>query len=299
MSLHHVCVSDYIKKYRNFNHETATFKLLGSSIFVALSGAFRVYLASILLQTNSSILTCFAGGLIIYSVYVLDRALDSQEDSINRTELNGSNKKVGLAVSLLAFIMGTYILAKDGMFILAFIPFITGYLYSKGIKIGKFALKLKGGLGIKNIVVGLTWGIFIIGLADSTCKNYIPMILVFILYGVKVFINSAIDDFKDIEGDTLAGIKTLPVCLGARKTRTLLMGLHIISHLILGIALIRGMIAFEPLVVGYSFICGVVCVQKYTKSDYSASQKLWMGFFKDGESSMTIILRAIVNMVLV
>ena len=61
--------------------------------------------------------------------------------------------------------IGTYILAKEGMLALAFVPLITGYLYSKGIKIGKFALKLKGGLGMKNIVVGLTWGIFIAGLA--------------------------------------------------------------------------------------------------------------------------------------
>ncbi len=71
--------------------------------------------------------------------------------------------------------VGTYILAGEEMLPLAFITFVTGYLYSKGIKIGKFALKLKGGLWVKNIVVGLTWVFFIAGLAGSGCRNLIPV----------------------------------------------------------------------------------------------------------------------------
>ena len=168
---------------------------------------------------------------------------------------------------MLTFVIGSYILAKEGMLVLAFIPFVTGFLYSKGIKIGKFSLKLKGGLGVKNFVVGLTWGAFISGLAGSTCGSMIPIVLVFTFFGVKLFVNSAIYDFKDIKGDTLAGIKTLPVSLGARNTRNFLLGMHLLSHLILGIALINGILAFEPLIILYSFICGLICIQNYTKSD--------------------------------
>ena len=90
---------------------------------------------------------------------------------INRKELSGSRKEIGLAVSIVTFVIGSYVLAKEGMLALAFLPLVTGFLYSKGIKIGKFALKLKGGLGVKNFVVGLTWGAFISGLAGSTCRS--------------------------------------------------------------------------------------------------------------------------------
>ncbi|MCC4768995.1 prenyltransferase [Methanosarcina sp. DH2] len=277
------------------DEENATLELLKSSILVAFSGALRIHLAFLLLHIQSSILTCVAGGLIIYTVYTLDRAFDSEEDTVNRKELNGSNKKVGLVVSLLAFILGTCILAKEGMFALAFVPFITGYLYSKGIKIGKFALKLKGGLGIKNIVVGLTWGLFIAGLAGSGCGNLVPIVLVFIFFGVKLFINSAIYDFKDVKGDTLAGIKTLPVSLGTRKTRNLLTSMHLLSHLVLGIALIHGVLAFEPLIVLYSFICGLICIQNFTSSEDEklSSQTLERTVLVDGESTSILGLRMI------
>ncbi|HII79262.1 MAG TPA: UbiA family prenyltransferase [Methanosarcina sp.] len=275
--------------------KNATFELLKSSILVAFSGALRIHLAFLLLHIQSSILTCIAGGLVIYTVYTLDRALDSEEDSVNRTELNGSNKKVGLAVSLLAFIIGTYILAKEGMLALAFIPFVTGYLYSKGIKIGKLALKLKGGLGVKNIVVGLTWGIFIAGLAGSGCGNLIPVVMVFIFFGVKLFINSTIYDFKDIKGDTLAGIKTLPVSLGARKTRNLLTAMHLFSHLVIGVSIIHGALAFEPLIILYSFTCGLICIQKFTNSEGEEfpSQKLERTVLVDGESTSILGLRMV------
>ncbi|MDQ1275893.1 MAG: hypothetical protein QG610_1468, partial [Euryarchaeota archaeon] len=157
------------------------------------------------------------------------------------------------------------------------------------------ALKLKGGLGIKNIVVGLTWGIFIAGLAGSECGDLIPIVMVFIFFGVKLFINSAIYDFKDIKGDTLAGIKTLPVSLGARKTRTLLIAMHMFSHMAIGIALIHGALAFEPLIILYSFVCGLICIQKFTKSgnEEFLSQNIERIFLVDGESTSITGLRMI------
>ncbi|MDD2260236.1 MAG: UbiA family prenyltransferase, partial [Acholeplasmataceae bacterium] len=203
-------IINFFQSYIN----TATLNLLTSSILVSISGAFRVYIASLLLGTHVTPLVCVAGGLVIYSVYTLDRALDSEEDLINRKELCGSCKEMGFAASILSFIVGGYFLSIEGLLWLAFVPIVTGFLYSKGIKIGKHSLKLKGGLGIKNLVVGISWGVFITGLACTTCKHLISIIVIFILYGVKVFINSAIDDFKDVKGDTIAGIQTLPVKLG-------------------------------------------------------------------------------------
>jgi 4-hydroxybenzoate polyprenyltransferase len=274
-----------------FSKKNATVELLKSSVLIAISGALRVYIACLLLQTQPSVLTCIAGGLIIYSVYTLDRSLDSEEDIINRKELSGSKKEIGIAASVITFLTGSYVLAKEGMLAVAFLPLIIGFLYSKGVKIGKFTLRLKGGLGIKNVVVGITWGIFIAGLACSACKSVISIVLVFILYGIKTGVNSVIDDFKDVNGDALAGLKTLPVILGERNTHYLLSSLYIITHLILGIAIAIKLIAYEPLVLLSSFICGLICIQRYTKEDCTSVQKAGLTFFKDGESTVIIILR--------
>ncbi|HII91042.1 MAG TPA: UbiA family prenyltransferase [Methanosarcina sp.] len=293
-------------RYRRKNdpeigEKNATLELLKSSILVAFSGALRIHIAFLLLQVHSSIFTCVAGGLVIYSVYTLDRALGSEEDIVNRKELSGSRKEIGFAASMITFVIGSYVLAKEGVIALAFLPLVTGLLYSKGIKIGKFALKLKGGLGVKNLIVGLTWGAFISGLAGSTCRSVLPIVLVFTFFGVKLFINSTIYDFKDVKGDTLAGLKTLPVSLGEQNTRNFLLGLHLLSHLIFGIALINGVIAFEPLIVLYSFICGLICIKNYTKTDdmETTFHKLERTILVDGESTSIVGLRTIVSTFLV
>jgi hypothetical protein len=48
-------------------------------------------------------LACIAGGLVIYTVYTIDRTLESKEDATNRKELNDSRKDIGLGAALLTF----------------------------------------------------------------------------------------------------------------------------------------------------------------------------------------------------
>lgn len=278
----------------------ATLNLLRSSVLVSISGALRIHIAFLLLQLNSVFLHCFAGGLIIYSVYTLDRAMDAEEDSVNRSELKGASNKLALLISLICFIFGAAILASSGLAIIAFIPLITGYLYTKGIKIGKFRLRLKGGMGIKNVVVGITWGTFIAGIAGYYSANILATILVFFFFGVKLFVNSTIYDFKDIKGDTLAGIRTLPVGLGEKRTRYLLLGLHVAVHLLLIFFLFKEIIAFEPIILLYSFGAGITSIKSFTKqidfeSMKSETRRL---LIVDGESSSIVGLKAIAGCVL-
>ena len=197
---------------------------------------------------------------MVYTVYTLDRTLECKEDSINRSELTGSRKDIAFFVSLSVFIIGTFILFKEGLYIMPFLPLAVGYLYSKGIKIGSFNLKLKGGIGIKNLVVAFTWGTFITGIAGISTDDIIPLIFVFSFFSSKVFINSVIYDFKDVKGDSLAGIKTLPVQLGEKKTTAFLLVLDIIIHVGMLLAIIMKFISFEPIILLYSFTTGIICI---------------------------------------
>ena len=56
---------------------------------------------------------------MVYTVYTLDRTVGSEEDTINREELKDSRKEIGLAACMLTFLIGSYILAKEGMLIFA------------------------------------------------------------------------------------------------------------------------------------------------------------------------------------
>jgi 4-hydroxybenzoate polyprenyltransferase len=273
-----------------------TISLLKSSVLVSISGALRIYIASLLLITEINMLNCLAGGLIVYAVYTLDRALESTEDAINRSELNGANKKLALLVCLITFAYGCYILNTSGLLLIALMPLITGYLYSKGLNFGKLNLKLKGGLGVKNLVVGLTWGTFIASIAGVGLESPLPVLLVFFYYGSKLFINSAIYDFKDIKGDLMAGIRTLPVSLGEKNTRKLLLVLHIISHSLLIAAIAMNLLAFEPVVVLYSFFIGMLYIFRLTlnrknETTWGKTERL---FLVDGESGSILYLRAMI-----
>ncbi|MBP1909644.1 UbiA family prenyltransferase [Methanolobus bombayensis] len=289
-----------VKKYeQNYNRQltdlSPTIDLLKSSILVSFSGALRIHIAFLLLHIQSVFLNCLAGGLIIYAVYTIDRALDAEEDMANRPELKGASKKTALTISLICFLVGASILTANGLLIFAFLPLITGYLYSKGAKIGKFNFKLKGGLGMKNIVVGTTWGAFIAGIAGIYSTNIIAPVMIFLYFGLKLFVNSAIYDFKDIKGDTLAGIKTLPVALGQKKAKILLFSLHILSHAILLASIITGTLAFEPIILGYSFIIGMLYIKTFAEPvEVETKNRLTRRLFMiDGESTTIVGLRSI------
>ena len=88
-------------------------------------------------------------------------------------------------------------------------------------------------------------------------------------------------------------MNTLPVSLGVRKTRNLLTAMHLFSHLVIGVALIHGALAFEPLIVLYSFVCGLICIQKFAHPEYEEfpSQKMERTLLVDGESTSITGLR--------
>ncbi|WP_340820096.1 UbiA family prenyltransferase [Methanolobus sp. WCC4] len=274
-----------------------TLHLLKSSVLVSFSGALRIHIAFLLMQINSAFLNCLAGGLVIYAVYTLDRAMDAEEDIENRPELRGASNKAALIISLICFIIGAAILSTDGLILIAFLPLITGYLYTKGIRIGKMNLRLKGGLGMKNIVVGITWGAFIAVIAGIHATSILAPLLVFIYFGMKLFINSTIYDFKDIKGDTMAGIKTLPVVLGEIKAKRMLLALHIITHMVLLTSILTGAIAFEPVVLIYSFIIGMLYIRNFAEQvEVETKNRLTKRLFMiDGESTSIVGLRTIVN----
>jgi 4-hydroxybenzoate polyprenyltransferase len=185
----------------------------------------------------------------------------------------------------------------DGLLLLAFLPLVTGFLYSKGIKVGKHHLKLKGGLGVKNLVVGITWGAFIAGIAGWYAESILPVFAVFLYFGCKLFVNSSVYDFKDLKGDALAGIKTLPVSLGEQKTRDILLGIHLLSHSLLSILMMSELLAYEPMLLVYSFIAGLVCINRFAAPvEKESKNRLYKRLFVvDGESSMIVGLRAIMG----
>ncbi len=178
-------------------------KCILASIPTAISGTIRLYIAFILTQQEPKYTLILGAFFLILSIYSLDRLKDYNE----RTK-----------IPAFFYILGTVLYFIENKLEVPIILIITGYLYTFGMR----NLRLKAGYGIKNIVVGFSWGFSIAYSLESFNK------FIFIFYFFKLFINSAYFDLKDIKEDC---IKTLPKLLG-KGFKPFLLVLNIFYHLI-------------------------------------------------------------------
>jgi 4-hydroxybenzoate polyprenyltransferase len=202
-----------------------TLRLLSSSVPVGLSGGLRLCIAFLLAGITPLPLPCLAAGLVIYATYTLDRALPCAEDAINQRSLASANRRIAILWCGLTYLLGLVLFLWDGILLAPLVPLVIGYLYTHGVSLRGHSLKLKGGAGAKNAVIGLTWGGSIALVIAHFTAEPLVVIPIFLFYGMKLFINSSIFDMKDLEGDLAAGIRTLPACLGEARTRHLLVSL--------------------------------------------------------------------------
>lgn len=246
---------------------SATLRVLGSSVINGISGWFRLYIAFLIAGEVPDLALCLAFSFVVYSVYTLDRALKSKEDEVNRPEAKDADRNTILfVVSIFLFAAISILFIKKVSPLAALIPFAIGFLYSKGLNIGSISIKFKQGLGIKNFVVSFTWAFTILVFIYNFGGNYILSFFIFIFFFFKSFINTVLFDCKDIDGDSLAGLITIPVYFGEKRTGIILQLLNSFSHLILTISALSGLIEFDTIILFYSWIAGFAYISLYANS---------------------------------
>ncbi len=263
-------------------------KLLSVSVSVAISGGFKLYVAFILAGIMPDLLTCVAATFIIYAVYTFDRAAKSKEDEINRGGLCASSSK-WVYVVICGFLLTSIIILSAYSPLLVLFPLMMGLIYSKGIKIKDMSLKLKRGLGVKNLVVSFTWSMTIVLFLQFWIKNFFVLFSIGAFFFFKSFIVTVICDFRDIKGDSTTGLATLPVKFGEWSTKKLLLTIHMLLHFWMAIAVLLQFIQFEPAILIYSWMIGFFYILFY------ASSKSRSAIFREiatyGEWIIAVILR--------
>jgi 4-hydroxybenzoate polyprenyltransferase len=271
-----------------------TFRLLTASAPVGFSGALRVYIAFLLAGIAPYLLPCLASGLIIYATYTLDRAIPCAEDEVNQGYLASANRRLGVAWCVLAYLLGAALLFREGIFLVPLLPLVIGYLYTKGLTVGSHTFKLKGGAGMKNAVIGLTWGGSIALVVAHWTVSPVIVIPIFLFYGLKLFINSTLFDIKDLQGDLAAGIRTIPAYLGERGAKYLLTALSLCLHGAMAFLILKGLLRPEVIILGYSCLIGVVFISFYStewERRPSGVQRHFRQIAIQGESGIALALR--------
>ncbi len=238
----------------------ATLNVLKSSIINGISGWFRIYLAFFLTGKVPDLLLCFAFSFVVYSVYILDRTLKSKEDELNRPEEKNADKRIVFFIAVFLFITALILELKKVSLFAALFPFAIGFLYAKGIKIGGISIRFKQGLGIKNFIVAFTWAFTITAFIYNFYGNYMQIFWLFIFFFSKSFINTVLFDCRDVEGDSAAGLITIPIYFGEQRTGKILQFLNSLFHLILVIFVLSGLVKFDIVILFYSWVAGSIYI---------------------------------------
>ncbi len=198
------------------------------------------------------------------SVYTMNKLTDVREDLINSPIVASSTQQNQRAIML--GVISTYCIALLCAYLcnlyevgVILLPLCAGVLYS--IKL--FGFRLKEVLVMKNaLIAGLSACLAVliplashpevIGLPEIHFSSFaFSLLLLAYFIFFKVFINTILFDVRDMRGDRLADIVTIPVLLGKAKTRRVLLALNctFVPWLLLA--------AFEGLPLMYILVLGV------------------------------------------
>ena len=199
-----------------------------SSIFIAINASLVAYFSFLLYEVRVDFNLLLASGLLTFTVYNLDKLTGIKEDSVNVPERAGfieKNKNSVILATITAYIIALSLSFLQNHFAISIIlfPLFIGVMYS--IKISSF--RLKDITAVKNIVIALSWSVVgaFLPLAISFC-DYFLIFLIFYFFFTKLFINTVLFDVRDIKGDKMNGVKTIPVVFGRKRTKNLLLILN-------------------------------------------------------------------------
>jgi len=215
--------------FNNRLNKLASF-LISTSLFLAISGSLKVFFSCLLfnLFILNLILSVF---FMIFSIYNLNKLTDIKEDAVNvpdRAKYIKGKEKIFIFFLLFSLTISLFLGVLQDILCVPIIlfPIFIGVIYS--VRVSSNLPRLKDITGIKNLVVAITWSVGSTFL-PAIClpqKSNMLITLVFYFFFLKSFINTVLFDIRDIEGDRLSGVRTIPVVFGREKTKNLLLILN-------------------------------------------------------------------------
>jgi 4-hydroxybenzoate polyprenyltransferase len=225
--------------------------LIFSSLLLSVECVAMAYVSCIIQDVPWNAMTAIIPFFVAFSIYNLNRKTDEDEDAINRKDRFAFTKRYEKPLFYATILFLVFALVLSALYgVLSLLataaPFLFGILYSfRWLPEWTGYRRLKEIPAIKNIVVGLAW---------ATVLSFLPVFLnhgspdsrtaiTFLLFFMWGFMASLIPDVRDRSGDESAGVKTIPVIFGEKKTKIILSRVLIC----LGVPLILFSVIFLPL----------------------------------------------------
>ena len=262
--------------------------LVYSSLYLSFAAGSMAYISSILHEVPFNPIVFVLGMLITFSVYNLNRKTDESEDAINhskRYEFTKKYEKVLFSTAIGAYVLALVLswLYGPTVVLIAAIPLISGLVYSTPIFPRKFPYRrLKEIPVAKSLLVAVAWAlppallpVYIAGALPGTIT-----LAVILFFFSLVFINTVLFDMRDVEGDRITGVRTIPVCIGIARTIRLLT----LVNVVFGSAVVLLLWGEIPLTYLVLIITGIFYAQWYIHHYQQISQSnLLCDLIADGQ----------------
>ncbi|MFW5974274.1 MAG: UbiA family prenyltransferase [Natrialbaceae archaeon] len=223
----------------------------------------------------------FAVTLFVYSFNRLTDLAEDEENVPRRASFIDDYGFALLAVGTVLYFLATVAAIVAGIrgAPAMVVPLAVALLYS--------VFGLKRVLLVKNLLVGLSWGLIPLGVGVYyEVLVTFDVLFMFAFTTASLTIAAVVFDIKDIEGDRVEGIRTVPVLAGPRRTRQLAS----VATTLLGVG-VAGLIAVGALHARYAallvFLAYILGYSQFATTDRTP---LFYGFVIDSEH---ILLAAI------
>jgi 4-hydroxybenzoate polyprenyltransferase len=245
-------------------------KIFAPTAFLGFAAGLEMYAAQIYFKTSPDIILVLTSVALSFSIYMLNKFTD-EEDCYNCPEqrlfFQRKSFLILLPVLLITFSMLTLIFSSR-LALWHIILVVSGVFYSVTmvpfVKNRKLVfLRLKEIFLLKNITIGVMWGVTPFAIAISQANEIPPLtdlIIVVFAFCLTTMINSTTCDVRDMEGDRYAGVRTLPTQLGVKNTFNLLGILSLVSTLIVSSIAMFGLISAETIIFFYATLIWTIIV---------------------------------------
>jgi 4-hydroxybenzoate polyprenyltransferase len=232
-------------------------RMLGPVLWLAFAAGLQMLGALLFFHTSSGFILITTYFFIAFGIYLFNRFTD-KEDCYNSPaqKMYFQRRPFLKAIPIVLIVASIIILAISDHLVLWHVVLICGgIVYSASIfpffKKKSFCfIRLKDILIVKNIVVGVLWGIPPFAIAAGQKTSIFPsqgdLFVIVSAFCLASFIDSISCDVIDMNGDRFAGLSTLPTRLGKKMTALLLSSTAIGACVLVGLGLSQGKIGVPP-----------------------------------------------------
>lgn len=228
-------------------------KLAYSNVWIALQAGGQAIMTQVMLDLPldpRAPWLCFLSMLFVYTFAKTVR-FDPTADALNdpeRTAFLLRWRAPLIAAGVLGFGLGAWQAYRWQVLFLYIFPVLTAVLYDvKLLSAGYRYRRLKDITGVKSVVVAVTWSVLGTLLPVSLSGQGFSAGVAFLLvwHFAMFFVNTVYFDLGDMKGDRAEGTLTLPLWLGFRATRALLLAITLACAAGLWLAARSGLVGPE------------------------------------------------------